>query len=122
MNIESYKKCSSAISLQGREKSVRKSSIRATYETAHQIQEAIKRQDSKKLRQVLTNYQKQQSPMDTSITTLKKNLKYVSNSCESSLSNGPIEGINRKIKALKRICYGFKNMDHFYARILLIAK
>ncbi|MBJ7665683.1 hypothetical protein [Weissella confusa] len=30
MNIESYKKCSSAISLQGREKSVRKSSIRAT--------------------------------------------------------------------------------------------
>ncbi|WP_414153706.1 transposase [Pediococcus pentosaceus] len=31
-------------------------------------------------------------------------------------------GINRKIKALKRICYGFKNMDHFYARILLIVK
>ena len=29
MNIESYKKCPSAISLQGREKSVRKSSIRA---------------------------------------------------------------------------------------------
>ena len=29
MNIESYKKCSSTISLQGREKSVRKSSIRA---------------------------------------------------------------------------------------------
>ncbi|WP_083485491.1 transposase [Liquorilactobacillus ghanensis] len=34
----------------------------------------------------------------------------------------PIEGINRKIKALKRICYGFKNMDHFYARIILILK
>ena len=32
MNIESYKKCSSAISLQGREKSVRKSSIRASDE------------------------------------------------------------------------------------------
>ncbi len=60
--------------------------------------------------------------MDTSITTLKKNLKYVSNSCKSSLSNGPIEGVNRKIKALKRICYGLKNMDHFYARILLIVK
>ncbi|MDY2529600.1 bifunctional 3,4-dihydroxy-2-butanone-4-phosphate synthase/GTP cyclohydrolase II, partial [Weissella confusa] len=29
VNIESYKKCSSTISLQGREKSVRKSSIRA---------------------------------------------------------------------------------------------
>ncbi|MCT0958427.1 hypothetical protein EFL64_11810, partial [Weissella cibaria] len=31
VNIESYKKCSSAISLQGREKSVRKSSIRASH-------------------------------------------------------------------------------------------
>ncbi|MCT0949642.1 hypothetical protein EFL45_09560, partial [Weissella confusa] len=31
VNIESYKKCSSAISLQGREKSVRKSSIRAIF-------------------------------------------------------------------------------------------
>ncbi|MBJ7622766.1 hypothetical protein HAU13_08425 [Weissella confusa] len=34
MNIESYKKCSSAISLQGREKSVRKSSIRAVRESS----------------------------------------------------------------------------------------
>lgn len=98
------------------------SKLKYAYEIAHQIQEAIKKQNPKKLNRVLTNYQKQQSPMDTSITTLKKNLKYISNSCESSLSNGPIEGTNRKIKALKRICYGFKNMDHFYARILLIVK
>ena len=34
MNIESYKKCSSTISLQGREKSVRKSSIRAHFDPA----------------------------------------------------------------------------------------
>ncbi|WP_415590904.1 transposase [Liquorilactobacillus ghanensis] len=25
--------------------------------------------------------------------------------------------MNRKIKALKRICYGFKNMDHFDCKI-----
>ena len=37
------------------------SKLKYTYETAHQIQEAIKKKDSKKLRQVLTNYQKQQS-------------------------------------------------------------
>ncbi|WP_081580196.1 transposase [Liquorilactobacillus vini] len=45
-----------------------------------------------------------------------------SNSRESAFPNGPIKGINRKIKALKRIHYGFKNIDHFYARILLIVK
>ncbi|MFT8728365.1 MAG: transposase [Liquorilactobacillus ghanensis] len=39
---------------------------------------------------------------------------------ERRKNHGPIEGINRKIKAFKRICYGFKNMDHFYARIILI--
>ncbi|WP_415609348.1 hypothetical protein [Liquorilactobacillus nagelii] len=26
------------------------------------------------------------------------------------------------MKVIKRICYGFKNMDHFYVRILLIVK
>ncbi|WP_081580191.1 transposase [Liquorilactobacillus vini] len=41
---------------------------------------------------------------------------------KTAISNGPIKGINRKIKALKRIHYGFKNIDHFYARILLIVK
>lgn len=34
----------------------------------------LKKQDSKKLRQFLTNYPKQQSPMDISITTMRKNL------------------------------------------------
>ncbi|WP_415601561.1 transposase [Liquorilactobacillus ghanensis] len=42
------------------------------------------------------------------------------NPIERRKNHGPIEGINRKIKAFKRICYGFKNMDHFYARIILI--
>ena len=46
MNIESYKKCSSAISLQGREKSVRKSSIRAQTKitptsSSHKISQAL---------------------------------------------------------------------------------
>jgi hypothetical protein len=48
------------------------SKLKYTYETAHQIQKAIKKQDSKKLRQVLTNYQKQQSPMDLSKESIVK--------------------------------------------------
>lgn len=32
------------------------------------------------------------------------------------------QGIYRKIKALKRICYRFKDMNHFYVKILLIIK
>ncbi|WP_083989202.1 transposase [Fructobacillus ficulneus] len=32
---------------------------------------------------------------------------------------GPIEGINGKIKKIKRASYGFRNMDNFMIRIKL---
>ncbi|MDK7012138.1 transposase, partial [Escherichia coli] len=32
-------------------------------------------------------------------------------------SNGPIEGVNRLIKSLKRSCFGFKNQLNFFKRI-----
>ena len=38
------------------------------------------------------------------------------------LTNGPIEGINNKIKVLKRNAYGYKNYYHFKNRILLISR
>lgn len=44
--------------------------------------------------------------MDIAIATLRKNLRGVLNASQTKLSNGPLEGINRKIKALKRSCYG----------------
>ncbi|MFK5219956.1 penicillin-binding transpeptidase domain-containing protein, partial [Lactococcus cremoris] len=31
-------------------------------------------------------------------------------------SNGPIEGVNRLIKSLKRSCFGFKNQLNFFKR------
>ena len=51
--------------------------------------------------------------MDTAVSTLKRNTHYVKN----GYSNGPIEGINRKIKELKRHCYGFRNLNNFFNRI-----
>lgn len=32
-------------------------------------------------------------------------------------SNGPIEGVNNKIKVMKRIAYGYRNFDNMKARI-----
>lgn len=98
------------------------SKLRLAYETQHLIQEAIRQRKSENLTNVIKNYIQQNSPMDTTIKTLLKNLNSVTASCTSPYSNGPIEGINRKIKALKRSCYGFKSLNHFYARILLIVK
>lgn len=98
------------------------SNLRTAYETAHNVQQAIHEHDSKKLLSVLNQYMPCNNAMDTAITTLKKHKKSILNSCKFEFSNGAIEGINRKIKALKRCCYGFRNMKHFRTRILLIVK
>lgn len=40
----------------------------------------------------------------------------------SRLSNGPIEGLNRKIKDLKRLGRGYRNFQHFRTRFLYAAR
>ena len=67
---------------------------------------------------VLENYRRSGQNIDTAISTL--NMKAVLNSVEYDLSNGPVEGINRRIKSLKRSCFGFRNLDNFRKRIALI--
>ncbi|MCY1570236.1 transposase, partial [Staphylococcus pettenkoferi] len=36
--------------------------------------------------------------------------------------NGPLEGINNKIKLIKRVSYGYRNFENFKARILIISR
>jgi transposase len=47
--------------------------------------------------------------------------KYIINSFKYSYTNGITEGLNTKIKTLKRISYGFRNFNNFRLRILLCA-
>ena len=44
----------------------------------------------------------------------------IKNSLEVPYSNGPIEGTNNKIKALKRTTFGMANFKNFKARIMLL--
>ncbi|WP_446685065.1 transposase [Lactiplantibacillus modestisalitolerans] len=43
--------------------------------------------------------------------------RYIKNMAHCRLSNGPLEGTNRKIKQIKRTAYGYKNWSHFIYRI-----
>ena len=45
----------------------------------------------------------------------------IRNALEVPYSNGPMEGYNNKIKALKRVAFGFRNFTNFKARILLMS-
>ena len=90
------------------------------YQTYQKLLTAIRHRQAKNLGKLFNTYQPTHSAMDTAITTFKKNYEAVLNSCRLSYSNGPIEGINRKIKTLKRIGYGFRNLTNFFNRIALI--
>lgn len=52
--------------------------------------------------------------------TLQRHLKEIITSFKyGDYTNGPVEGTNNKIKAIKRTAYGFRNFFNFRARILL---
>ena len=43
------------------------------------------------------------------------------NNCyfDERITNGVVEGINNKLKLIKRSAYGFRNFDNFRIRVLL---
>ena len=58
--------------------------------------------------------------MKTSLNSLKSYQHYVHNLLESNYTNGLIEGINNKIKVIKRVAFGYRSFYHFKARIMII--
>ena len=93
-------------------------------EVSHDIVAILENRLTKTIRErlidVLENYRRSGQNMDIAISALKKNMTAVLNSVEYDFSNGPVEGINRRIKSLKRSCFGFRNLDNFRKRIALI--
>ena len=53
------------------------------------------------------------------IQTYFKWYKYIINSFYTNFSNGITEGLNTKIKTLKRVSFGFRNFQNFRLRILM---
>ncbi len=39
---------------------------------------------------------------------------------DAAITTGPLEGLNNKIKTMKRQAYGFRNMEYFKLKILAI--
>lgn len=57
--------------------------------------------------------------MKNTIKTLKKHQCEIINSFKYRFSNGPLEGINNKIKVINRTAYGYRNFQNFKLRILV---
>ena len=93
--------------------------LKTTYDFYQTIKQTIK------LRNLEAFHHAIQHPSDLLSTEMKTALKtltnyqdYVKNTIETPYTNGVLEGINNKIKVIKRIAFGYRSFYHFKARIL----
>ena len=89
------------------------------------ILQAIKHNNFKRFENIvkknLSKKEKVSKQMLTALKTLKKYMKYIENMFESNITNGLIEGLNNKIKSIKRTAFGYSNFSNFKKRILIEA-
>lgn len=89
------------------------------------ILQSIKHNNFKRFENVvkkgLLEKEKVSLKMHTALKTLKKYMKYIENMFESNITNGVIEGLNNKIKSIKRTAFGYSNFSNFRKRILIQA-
>ena len=56
----------------------------------------------------------------TAFKTFKTYQSYIKNTLTTPYTNGPLEGINNKIKVIKRIAFGYRSFYHIKSRILMV--
>lgn len=95
--------------------------LRATYEIVNALKSAIRNHRFETFRQLLIDSKSRSYPrkLRTVLQTLERFLDPIENSLKYTLSNGPVEGINNKIKNLKRSGYGYRNFRNLRYRVLI---
>ena len=80
-----------------------------------------KRRDTNTFKRIIFNEHKNISGyFKTALNTCRKYADYIISSMTCHYTNGVIEGINNKIKVIKRIAFGYRSFYHFRNRILII--
>lgn len=96
------------------------SELKASYELYQTMRYCIESQNITLLKKTLVEKRNSVSDyMKTSIYTMKKYIEYVENTLTYDFTNGVLEGINNKIKVIKRIAFGYRFFYHFKNRILI---
>ncbi|WP_341779380.1 ISL3 family transposase [Levilactobacillus sp. HBUAS70063] len=88
-----------------------------TYFSAHGLVESIRNRNYKAFIETLGLVENVSPQLEETIKTFIRKKTFIQNMMSCALSNGPIEGINRRIKQIKRTGYGYKNWTHFIYRI-----
>ena len=87
------------------------------------IIQAIKHNNFKRFEGIVEKYlgskEKISEKMRVALKTLKKYMEYIKNMFETNITNRVIEGLNNKIKSIKRITFGYSKFSNFKKRILI---
>jgi len=87
------------------------------------IIQTIKHNNFKRFEEIVKKYlaskEKISKKIITALKTLKKYMKSIKNMFESNITNGLIEGLNNKIKSIKRTAFGYSNFSNFKKRVLI---
>ena len=91
--------------------------LEANFNIYQDIIQAMKHNNFKRFEETVKKYlaskEKISKKMMIALKTLKKYMKYIENMFESNITNGLIEGLNNKIKSIKRTAFGYSNFSNF---------
>ena len=95
--------------------------LRKSYEIVNQLKWALKNRRFDRFQAILNEAKGNTYPQKirTALTTLEKYIEAIERAFIYNLSNGPIEGMNNKIKNIKRSGYGYRNFRNLKQRILI---
>lgn len=96
-----------------------------SYEVVNKLRYSLKHHNSKKFITKLNEIELNEVCLKLKIILkiFKKYQLYIDNTLKHpNIINGPIEGINNKIKLIKRISFGYRNYDNLLNRILLTSR
>ncbi|MGX7087384.1 ISL3 family transposase [Gemelliphila palaticanis] len=95
--------------------------FKASYERVHDIRYAVKnRNELELIRLIDVSTNGVADSVKVAINTMRKHKDYMLNSVRYDISNGSLEGINNKVKVLKRVSYGYSSFYNFRLRILVV--
>ena len=95
--------------------------LERVYSLFNQLKWALEHRNFKRFKRYLKEAKKYALPRKarTVLQTFEKYLIPIKNAFVYTLSNGPIEGMNNKIKNIKRSGYGYRNFYNLRARLLI---
>lgn len=94
--------------------------FKRTYQVYQELLRCFKYQNKERFNRIIEgNHNVLSEDMRSALKTLKKYKELVIHSMISKYSNGPLEGINNKIKVIKRVSFGYRSFLNFKLRIML---